>query len=359
MDFFSRLSRTGADAEPTDLSEVRADDALIEALRGVPLFEAPGAPSDDEAYGAHSAELSSGSTRVTATDTDAQVLQLLKSWRTEIDSIPLPPPIDLEIAAAIVRTAPPRRRTVRPMLAVTAAIAALLLGSAAIGSRSATPDSFLFPVTQLLWGDRADSMLAGIDAREGIAKANEALDAGHPEAAGEALNHVTSVITKVEDRDGRQTLESDYQQVKQQLESVSTITQTPSTMPVTTSPVQVPPTSDASQPPVGLPTETSEPVAPNTDSTEAQPTTTPSDQTSPDTSPPEEPSTTPTEPTESPSSETPTTSTETTPTVSSTPTSSDQDADHNTVDGDEQQGLVGKQAPADNVSEQTSDAATP
>ena len=81
---------------------------------------------------------------------------LLKAWRREIDSVPLPPPIDPALATAVVRSAPPRRRAVRPMIAVAAAIAGLLVGSAAIGARSATPDTVLWPVTQLLWADRAD-----------------------------------------------------------------------------------------------------------------------------------------------------------------------------------------------------------
>lgn len=283
-DFFFRTPAVGDD-EPVDLAQVRADDAMIEALRQVPLFDEPAAPpaswlrpygaapgasvddiafpdtafadtaiadtalsdtgsadtafSDTASADAASADTASadaafaafaravsddGSTGDTGTigdpKADAQIAALLQAWRHELDAVPLPPPLDLQVATAIVRAAPARRRSVRPMIAVAAAIAGLLMGSTAIGARSATPDNaLLWPVTQLLWGDRVDEVNASIEARQGIDIAAKAIDAGHPEQAEAALDHVTVVITKVEDSSERRTLESDLGRVQSQLES--------------------------------------------------------------------------------------------------------------------------------------------
>ena len=244
MDFFSRLSRTEPNAEPTDLTQVQADDALIEALRNASLFGDADTDTDRMVGAATLGGLLADPGPATSVSADIQVANLLRAWRVEIESVPLPNPLELQVATAIVRSAPPRRRALRPMLAVTAAIAALLMGSAAIGARSATPDSLLWPVTQMLWGDRADSVQAGLDARKGIDIASKALDAGHPDDAETALDFVTVVITKVEDRDGRQTLESDYQKVKQDLASTMLTTDPASpTLPATTSPAGAPTTT--------------------------------------------------------------------------------------------------------------------
>ncbi len=236
--------RAGDDDEPVDLAQVRADDALIEALRQTPLFDDPATDSfvrsrsaDDDDSGdldydtgpdsfAAFARLAEDAFDGVDTGpladvaTDARVAALLQAWRSEIESVPLPPPIDTQIATAIVRAAPSRRRSVRPMIAVAAAIAALLMGSTAIGARSATPDdTLLWPVTQLLWQDRVEEVNASIEARTGIDSAAKAVDAGHPEQAEAALDRVTEVITKVQNPSESETLRSDFVRVQSQIES--------------------------------------------------------------------------------------------------------------------------------------------
>lgn len=359
--FFPR-SPVGDD-EPVDLAQVRADDALIEALRGTPLFDEPApvpagwlravpdrdapdtVPADEfDADVAGSARSADPDTDPGAgTDTpvpgagDARIAALLQAWRSELDAAPLPAPLDLQVAAAIVRSAPRRRRSVRPMIAVAAAIAGLLLGSTAIGARSATPDNtLLWPVTQLLWGDRVEEVKASMEAREGIDGAAKALDAGHPDQAEAALDHVTVVITKVKDSSERNTLQSDLGKVQSQLESsrASTTAQTTagttgagptaggttSVNPATPSPSAAPSASASAS---VDPPETS--AAPSTDA--GTPSTTPDQPTTQPTSsdvPPETtgatgstgPETTPETPT-SPAE--PTTPTTTEPTVTQAP----------------------------------------
>ncbi|MEP6980346.1 MAG: hypothetical protein ABJA16_06240 [Nakamurella sp.] len=249
-DFFFRTP--AEDDEPVDLARVLADDALIEALSQVPLFDEAASgrsrsvawdPTTDVGTGDVDDDLAAFTRSVDGTDAvgdpaaDAQIAALLQAWRSELDAVPLPPPLDTQIAAAIIRTAPPRRRSARPMIAVAAAIATLLMGSTAIGARSATPDdTLLWPVTQLLWGDRVEEVHASQDARKGIDNAARAIDAGHPDQAEAALEHVTVVITKVENSSERRTLMSDLGRVQAQLDSSRASTTVPPT-PVSTTPV--------------------------------------------------------------------------------------------------------------------------
>ena len=323
-DFFARAS-DGAD-DPIDLDRVRADDALIEALRA-PLFDEPAGPTPRwNAADGGFADLRAGSDgaddplgqHIPEVSPDAQVLALLQAWRGGIDSVPLPAPPDAEVAASILRSTPPRHRSVRPVIAVAAAIAGLLIGSTAIGARSATPDdTLLWPVTQLLWGDRVDEVKASIDARQGIDEASEAIEAGYPDQAEAALDHVTVVITRVADPSESATLKSDLDRVQSQLDAtrassssnppVSTTSAAPGT-PTTTAPptsrstaasvpVPVPPPVVSSAPapseivtPPATPTEVptpSEPTLPagptTVEQTSAEPTpeTTPAEDTTP------------------------------------------------------------------------------
>ena len=252
-DFAARF-RPAADDSPVELTQIAADDALVESLRSAPLLDDATAKSNPDTVP------SVGSIPARQPAGDTTVEQLLLAWRAEINATPLPAPMDTDIAVAIVRQAPSRRRTLRPTVAVAAAIAALLIGSAAIGARSATPESPLWSITELLWGDRADSVLAGESAREGLDAAHQALQAGHPDAAATELVRVTEVVTLVADRDGRQTLEQEIQSVRAEIE-VATQTSPPSS-PATS--VITPATT--TQLPTGSTSSTS-PSAPSSSST--------------------------------------------------------------------------------------------
>lgn len=326
MSFFPRHARSEGD-EPLALSQIQADDALIEALRQTPLFDdgSTGPGPDDRFAAADTLAFSRADLVVGAaafdssapTDSDARVAAMLRAWQQEIDSVPMPPPIDLQAATAVVRAAPLRRRAMRPMIAVACAITGLLVGSAAIGARSATPENVLWPVTQMLWGDRADSVLAAIDVRKGIAEASRALVADNPDGAEVALDYVTSVITRVEPRDGRTTLESDLSNMQSQLESATGET-IPSTAAATTAPTNNPTTDSTATSPASTTSATSA-TTPSTTSTppttSAAPTT-----TSPPLLPPPPSTTDTTTPTTETSNTTTSdpTTTETTPTTSAT-----------------------------------------
>lgn len=289
IDFRPMLGGPSPDDTPLDLPAIQADDALLTALGADNLF----GTSADAAGTDHQL------------DSDQRVVRLLKDWRGEIGATPLPAPLDLPLAVELVQHAPAPRRSLKPMLAVAAAIAGLLLGSAAIGARSATPDSFLWPVTKMLWADRADSVEAGIDAREGIQQAEAALIAGHPEVAETALDYVTEVITRVEERDGRATLESDYHDIRVELEKVTAVaTGSSSTSAASTSPTGVPvtPSESPSLPVTTMPSETPVDPAIPVESTDipTDPGTTVPDTTPPDPTETTDPSTVTTDPTTDP-----------------------------------------------------------
>jgi hypothetical protein len=212
-EYFGRLNRPDDGDEPVDLSKVASDDVFIESLSAAPLFDDVDQPVRDDVRG-QQFRVPSAETPPTV---EVQLAALLRSWQREIGATPLPPRLSDEVAVAMVRNAPLRRRSLRPMLAVAAAIGGLLIGSAAIGARSAPVDSVLFPLTQLLWGDRADSLEAADKVRDQLDAANQDLDAGHPEEAQAKLDVVTVVITKVSPRDGRENLESEVQSVAEEI----------------------------------------------------------------------------------------------------------------------------------------------
>jgi hypothetical protein len=212
-EYFGRLNRPDDGDEPVDLNKVASDDVFIESLSAAPLFDDVDQPVRDDVHG-QQFRVPSAETPPTV---EVQLAALLRSWQREIGATPLPPRLSDEVAVAMVRNAPLRRRSLRPMLAVAAAIGGLLIGSAAIGARSAPVDSVLFPLTQLLWGDRADSMEAADKVRDQLEAANQDLDAGHPEEAQAKLDVVTVVITKVAPRDGRENLESEVQSVAEEI----------------------------------------------------------------------------------------------------------------------------------------------
>ncbi|MFN8198742.1 MAG: hypothetical protein U0R72_10495 [Nakamurella multipartita] len=124
---------------------------------------------------------------------DEPLLDLLEQWRHELVHRPLPssprvtsPPPEVEAprieaprveppriapsrtAAARLRAAGRRVRSPRPVVAVAAAIGAIVVGSVTVGAADARPGSPLWPITRVLWPDRAVA-LESAAARSGYA----------------------------------------------------------------------------------------------------------------------------------------------------------------------------------------------
>ena len=178
--------------EPVDLAAVQADDELINALAmgmGVPS-------SGGGAYHA-----------------DDKVVALLSSWRADVVDGPIPELIDLEAAVAAVQagmpsTRRPRSARARHLVPVAAAAAFVVLvgGGVTIGSATAEPDSTLWPVSKMLFSERADSVEAAARASYKIDNAKQALMEGKPEQASADLAQAQQDLSKVRPQEGKDEL---------------------------------------------------------------------------------------------------------------------------------------------------------
>ncbi len=190
-----------------DLGAIVADDALLDALgrHHRPARSAAGStplaqPSNKGGDGVNAA--------VPPAATDSALTDLFATWRADLDAEPVPAPPSVDsVVLALRRTA--RRRSLRPILGVAVAICALLVGSATIGARTARPGDVLWPVTQVLWSDRAESVVAGDTTRVALGQARMALDSGLTIEARSALVVASTVLPRVAERDGRQNLKAD------------------------------------------------------------------------------------------------------------------------------------------------------
>ena len=119
-------------------------------------------------------------------------------------SVPIPrPPATRQAVAAVQQGNPPARRSLRPALSIAVAIAALLAGSATVGSRNATPDSALWGITKVVWPDRAQSVASRDNARHALDQAESAIKAGLAQEAQLALLRATVELGNVDEVDGR------------------------------------------------------------------------------------------------------------------------------------------------------------
>jgi hypothetical protein len=177
--------------EPIDLAAVQADDELINAL-GAGF----GVPSGGRSFHA-----------------DDQVVALLSSWRADVVAEPIPELVDLETAVAAVRagmpaTRPSRSGRARHLVPVAAAAAFLVLvgGGVTIGSATAEPDSALWPVSKVLFSERAESVEAAVRVSDKIENAKQALSEGKPEQAAAELAQAQQELAKVRPQEGKDEL---------------------------------------------------------------------------------------------------------------------------------------------------------
>jgi Anti-sigma-D factor RsdA to sigma factor binding region len=185
--------RDGDDVEePIDLVAVQADDELISALAAGMSVSTPGAHS----YQA-----------------DDHVVALLSAWRADVAEEPIPELVDLDMAVAAVQAGikanrPTRSGRARHLVPVAAAAAFLVLvgGGVSIGSASAEPDSTLWPVSKMLFSERAASVEAAVRASDKIESAKQALTDGQPQAAAAELQQAQKELTAVRPQEGQAQL---------------------------------------------------------------------------------------------------------------------------------------------------------
>ena len=172
---------TFADEAPIDLVALQADDELINALAaGLTVAAAGGGHQDD------------------------QMTAILAAWKAEVDAEPMPALVDLDTAVTTVQAARRPSGRSRHLVPVAAAAAGLviLLGGVSLGSYSAEPDDTLWPVTKVLYSERAESVEAAGRVEERIARAKRAIAEGQPALAEEELRAAAADLAVVRPEDG-------------------------------------------------------------------------------------------------------------------------------------------------------------
>lgn len=187
------------DEEPVDLAIVARDAELFEALAA-----GQAAPRDDE------------------------VAAMLAAWRADlVDDIPsvrtpfvtAPPAggsadgrVSSNGRAGVV---PVRRRHRRARVLAAAAAAVVALGGVTTAAASvAGPDNPLWPITRMIFPDRADSRVAQQEAERTIDRAREAVAESRYSDADKLLNEATALIGQIQDQDAARTLLAEVEAVR-------------------------------------------------------------------------------------------------------------------------------------------------
>ncbi|GAA4548141.1 anti-sigma-D factor RsdA [Pseudonocardia xishanensis] len=172
--------------EPLDLVAVQADDELINALSAGMTVSAPGR----HGY-----------------DADDKVVAMLAAWKAEVDAEPLPQLLDLDTAVAAVESGSPRkvsnrRRHLIP-LAGAAALLVFSIAGVSIGAQGADPGDALFPVTQVLYKDAANSKVAAAEVKSKIQQVNAKLASGDAAGAQQDLAALAPLLEQVRPEEGK------------------------------------------------------------------------------------------------------------------------------------------------------------
>ncbi|MGI8414781.1 MAG: hypothetical protein ACR2P2_00950, partial [Nakamurella sp.] len=146
---------------------------------------------------------------------DVPVEAILQQWRADCLLPELPAvPQGRAVRRATKWLEPDSRRSRRhrswqAATGIAASIALLLGATTAIGARTAHPGDALWPVTELLWSDRADSVKAQQSAQQSLVEAREALAAGDLPRVRVALSSAATVLPKIESQDGHDSVQAD------------------------------------------------------------------------------------------------------------------------------------------------------
>ncbi|GAA1819551.1 hypothetical protein HC028_10985 [Planosporangium flavigriseum] len=175
-----------AGERPSDLGAVAADTLLLDALgRGAPALA------------------------------DDQVASLLAAWRADLDDGLAVTESDQAADPAVVRLVGAERRgdrTRRTGRRVLGAAAAVLVagGGLLVGAEHATPGNPLWPITRVMYPERADSVVA----EHTLAQAREAAADGRQDDARRLLAEAATVIGHVSDEGTAQRLRAELATVR-------------------------------------------------------------------------------------------------------------------------------------------------
>ena len=148
---------------------------------------------------------------------DRQLVEALLEWRRDVGADPpvlLEP--DPEAAAATGPGGGRRRYRFRvPLVSSLAAVVVIVL--TALAAYGATPDEVLWPVTEVLYSQHAESVRAASDADAAQAQAEAAIASGNGPAAEAALHTAARRIPQVHNQDGRTELQDRQRELEKQL----------------------------------------------------------------------------------------------------------------------------------------------
>lgn len=173
------------------------------------------------------------------------VAAMLAEWRA---TLPDSAPVDEKLLAATMALAPapapPVRRTARRFARLSLGIASgviLACGGTAVAAAHAGPGSPLWPITQLLYGDKAESRTAVEAAGQVVADARVAAEQGRFGDAARLLDDATALLPKIHEPE-------DVQRLRAQLDAVRAMLP-PGSVPTEPSVTPAAPTSGSPRPP--------------------------------------------------------------------------------------------------------------
>ena len=222
--------RVNSSSPLVDLDVVFADDEWLDGIATRPWMSPPTLSVVGAPHRFRTERLSAVYASATLLTRDP-LTELFENWRDELALTPLPEPPRLGDLGGIGEPPKiPAKRSLRAALAIAAAIAALLVGTASISSKDATPNSALWPVATVFWPNRVASVESADRAKRELDLAQVALMEGRSVEAKLALFRATEALAGVEDLDGRDGIK---QQVASMWLTVAPVVEQPAT--VTTS----------------------------------------------------------------------------------------------------------------------------
>ncbi|GAB2627077.1 anti-sigma-D factor RsdA [Prescottella soli] len=252
---------------PVDVSAVRRDDALIDAI-------------------------ASGDPFATDSPEEYQVAALLSNWRTEILAQPMPAESDLdEIVERVhreleaqgslstrTRSGRSQLRLLRP-IAAAAAVVAIAMGGMTIFSYNAEPGDPLWGVKQVVFTERAASTVAKIDTTSSLQEAERLIASGDTAGAKVKLDSAGARASDVNEASTRDELNGWRNRLLTQLQTAP-----PPAPPVPPSTEQPPSSTGAAQSSSVLGSQAASPLGTGTTQYPESPSSVPGTPTAPETS---------------------------------------------------------------------------
>jgi len=153
---------------------------------------------------------------------DRQLVEALLSWRRDVESDPIAPAAPDPVRRAGMESAAGySRHRGFPVPLASALAAVVMIVLTATAAYGAAPNDVLWPVTEVLYSQHAESVRAAHDVAAAQARARVAMTSGHLQGADAALHAAASRLPRVRSEDGRTELQNQQRDLARQLDSRS------------------------------------------------------------------------------------------------------------------------------------------